>query len=262
MDAQLIQAMGGMTLAERQRKFYATKTDEEKKELNRKKTEAARLRRQAKREEEAKVQAVVDAKRRDEEEARAEQDRKRVAELVEAKRLREETITPQGPSTRLKAAKLLVKHLGWSETLADIKMLPDSANPEKERVFPSQYLLITPDGTTAWWMEESMLQKGGATISEHKFHKKGRLWMEVKPPTHSPFTPPYTNAFYYLKWGTPQPMPSYEEWKESQETDTSWRAKDGTFLKPEAFYRDRYEEEKTMRSYYEYPIMFSPPKSK
>jgi hypothetical protein len=222
LDAQLIQAMGAMTVAERQRKHYASKTEEEKKELNRKKTEAARLRRQAKREEEAKVQVVVDAKRRDEEEARAERDRKGVAELVEARKLREETVTPKHPSTRLAGAKLLVKHRKWSETLADIKMLPDTANPEKDRVFPSQYLLITPDGTTAWWMEESDLTKKwtaeegqAATLSSHKFHKKGSLWMEVKPPTHSPDKSPYTNAFYYLKWNTPRPLSSYPD---SQQT--------------------------------------------
>jgi hypothetical protein len=49
MDAQLIQAMGAMTVAERQRKRYATMTEEEKKEKNRKKTEAARLRREKER---------------------------------------------------------------------------------------------------------------------------------------------------------------------------------------------------------------------
>lgn len=59
MDAQLVQAMGAMTLAERQRKFYASKTDEEKKELNRKKTTAAAERRKKKREEEARYEEAL-----------------------------------------------------------------------------------------------------------------------------------------------------------------------------------------------------------
>jgi hypothetical protein len=211
LDAQLIQAMGAMTVAERQRKHYASKSEEERKELNRKKTEAALRRRQAKRAEEEEV-------KRAEEVARAEQVRTQQEANAEKAKVREETVTPKHPSARLTGAKLLVKHRKWSETLGDIKMLPDTANPETDRVFPSQYLLITPDGKTAWWMEERDLTKKwtaeegqAATLSSHKFHKKGGVWVEEKPPTHSPAKSPWTNAFFYLKWDTPRPLSSYSD---------------------------------------------------
>ena len=162
------------------------------------------------------------------------------------------------PATKKKAAEELVRRGGWTIKMVSLRPENDTMNKHNGKVFPNQFLLVDPSGETGWWIWTMELNdKVGAEskiVSRHKFYEGADgIWIEDKPPGHSPDKKPWTNVFYYLVWDKHKgPFPSYDEWKEQIGKNTSWRDRDGKYLKDEAFYRERYADEKERAKYYVY----------
>jgi hypothetical protein len=228
---------GGVEAArDRAKKAYATLTEEQKAERRAKQAESKRKKYAAdapKREAERKAASAAAAaaaeeerkKKAEEEAAYEEQQRKRRAEeeaaLTNPSPLRREPVIPETPR---KGVNALVKKLGWSFITANIKPADDSANRYKDKVYPSQALLVTPDGKTGWWIwsedidskirqrdAEQMKEWGAPAISLHKFKKEGDIWVEIKPSGHSFGKEPWHNVFYSLHWSRPREVSSYPE---------------------------------------------------
>jgi hypothetical protein len=290
MEPQLIQAMGGLSLAEkgraRAKKAYEGMTEEQKEERRAKQAEQARARRAAKKgvgagagepepsaEDKAEARRLKDkerkAKKRAEtkeasDKAKAEADAKAKADAeakakarAEAEAKRPPPRSPPLPETRLAAAHVLEKKYGWTILLADLKPANDTANEHNGKVFPGQFLLVTPDGKTGWWIWTEELEKpfrrwddGLAPLSDHKFHQDGDVWVEDKPPIHlSGKNVTGDNAFFYLVWDHRKPFPSYEEWTEARR---DWKQSYFVRDQKEAWFRSRYEEDKLRKTYIDY----------